>query len=192
MTNLTLNLTPVVQLSDDDFYYLCQANQDLKLERTAKGELVVMPPTGGVGGKGEADLIIDLGIWNRATKLGVVFSSSTGFKLPNGANRSPDAAWVRQERWEALTLPQRQKFPPLAPDFVIELRSATDELEPLQQKMQEYVDNGVRLGWLINPQQRQVEIYRFRQPKQVLESPRSLSGEDVLPGFSLDLSQIFA
>lgn len=210
MTNLTLNLTPVVQLSDDGFYDLCQANQDLKLERTAKGELVVMPPTGkdtaflspcvgkqvsgGVGGKGEADLIVDLGIWNRAsaTNLGVVFSSSTGFKLPNGANRSPDAAWVRQERWEALTLPQRQKFPPLAPDFVIELRSATDELEPLQQKMQEHIDNGVRLGWLINPQQRQVEIYRLRQPKQVLESPRSLSGEDVLPGFSLDLSRIFA
>lgn len=191
MTALTLNLSPVVQLSDDDFYNLCQANRELKLERTAKGELVVMSPTGGEGGRQEADLIIDLGLWNRQTRLGIAFSSSTGFKLPNGAERSPDAAWVRLDRWEALSPQQRRKFPPLAPDFVIELRSATDELEPLQQKMQEYMDNGVRLGWLINPQQRQVEVYRQGQSKQTLDSPASLSGEDVLPGFVLNLSRIF-
>lgn len=191
MTALTLNLSPVVQLNDDNFYNLCQANRDLKLERTAKGELVVMSPTGGEGGKGEADLITDLNIWNRASNLGVVFSSSTGFKLPNGADRSPDAAWVRRERWEALSPQERRKFPPLAPDFVIELRSATDELEPLQQKMQEYMDNGVRLGWLINPQERQVEVYCQGQPKQTLDSPASLFGEDVLPGFVLNLSRIF-
>jgi Uma2 family endonuclease len=191
MTALTLNLSPVVQLSDDDFYNLCQANRDLKLERTAKGELVVMSPTGGEGGRQEADLIIDLGLWNRQTRLGIAFSSSTNFKPPNGAERSPDAAWVRRERWEALTPQQRRKFPPLAPDFVIELRSATDELEPLQQKMQEYMDNGVRLGWLINPQDQQVEVYRQGQPKQTLDSPSSISGEDVVPGFILDLSRIF-
>jgi Uma2 family endonuclease len=184
-------MSAVVQLSDDDFYNLCQANRELKLERTAKGELVVMAPTGGEGGIGEADLITDLNIWNRSSRLGVVFSSSTGFKLPNGANRSPDAAWVRQERWEALTQEQRRKFPPLSPDFVIELRSATDEVETLQVKMQEYMENGVRLGWLINPQQRQVEVYRQGQPKETLNSPSSLSEEDVLAGFILDLSRIF-
>ncbi|PSB43924.1 hypothetical protein C7B80_22355 [Cyanosarcina cf. burmensis CCALA 770] len=178
-------------MNDDDFYNLCQVNPNLKLERTSTGELVVMPPTGGEGGKGEADLIVDLGIWNRQTQLGIVFSSSTGFKLPNGAARSPDAAWVELSRWEALTPEQRRKFPPLAPDFVIELRSPTDELEPLQAKMQEYMDNGVRLGWLVNPQQRIVEVYRQGQPKQVLDSPSSLSGEEVLPGFVLDLSRIF-
>jgi len=190
MTVLTLNLSAVAQLSDDDFYNLCQSNRDLKLERTVKGELVVMSPTGGEGGKGEADLITDLNIWNRYSKLGVVFSSSTGFKLPNGAARSPDAAWVKRSEWEALTPEQRRKFPPLAPDFVIELRSATDELETLQQKMQEYLENGVRLGWLIEPQNQQVEIYRQGQSKQTLD-PNSLSGEDVLPGFVLDLSIIF-
>jgi Uma2 family endonuclease len=150
-----------------------------------------MAPVGGEGGRQEADLIIDLGLWNHQTRLGVVFSSSTGFRLPNGANRSPDAAWVRKERWEALSQEQRRKFPPLAPDFVIELRSATDELEPLQVKMQEYMENRVRLGWLINPQQRQVEVYRQGQPKETLNSPNSLSGEDILPGFVLDLSRIF-
>lgn len=191
MVALILNLSSVIQLNDDDFYNLCQVNRDLKLERTAKGEVVVMSPTGGEGGKKEADLIIDIGIWSRQTQLGIAFSSSTGFKLPNGAERSPDVAWVRQERWEALTPQQRRKFPPLAPDFVIELRSATDELGTLQAKMQEYMDNGVRLGWLINPQQRQVEIYRLGQPKETQESPNSLSGEDVLPGFVLDLNRIF-
>ena len=190
MTVITLNLSPAIQLRDDDFFKLCQANRDLKLERTAKGELVVMSPTGGEGGKREADLIIDLGLWNRQTGLGIVFSSSTGFKLPNGADRSPDAAWVSQARWQALTEDQRRKFPPLAPDFIIELRSATDELETLQAKMQEYMENGVQLGWLINPQQRQVEVYGQGQPKQILDSPSSLSGENVLPGFVLDLSNI--
>jgi Uma2 family endonuclease len=188
---LTLNLSSVVQLTDDAFYNLCQSNPDLKFERNAKGELIVMPPTGGEGGKQEADLITDLNLWNRQTELGVVFSSSAGFKLPNGADRSPDAAWVRRERWVALTPEQRRKFPPLAPDFVIELRSATDELETLQAKMHEYMENRVRLGWLINPQQRQVEIYRQGQPKETLEYPTSLLGEDVLPGLVLNLSRIF-
>lgn len=184
---LTLKLD-TVHLTDEQFYQLCQNNRELQFERTAKGELIIMPPVGGESGNREADLIIDLGIWNRQTDLGYTFSSSTIFKLPNGADRSPDAAWVQRERWEALTPEQRRKFPPIAPDFVIELRSATDNLEMLRQKMEEYLDAGVKLAWLVNPQQQQVEIYRQGQNVELRNLPTELSGEDVLPGFSLSLS----
>lgn len=184
---LKLNLE-TVHLTDEQFYQLCQNNQELKLERTATGELIIMPPVGGESGNREADLIIDLGIWNRQTRLGYTFSSSTIFKLPNGADRSPDIAWIQKQRWEALTPEQRRKFPPIAPDFVIELRSATDDLESLRQKMQEYMDAGVKLGWLINPQNQQVEIYRLGKEVEVQNLPTELLGEDVLPGFSLYLS----
>jgi Uma2 family endonuclease len=187
MSPLTLNLD-TVYLTDEQFYQLCQNNRELQFERTAKGELIIMTPVGGESGNREADLIIDLGIWNRQTGLGFTFSSSTVFKLPNGADRSPDAAWIRRQRWEALTAEQRRKFPPIAPDFVIELRSATDDIETLHQKMQEYMDAGVLLGWLINPQQQQVEIYRPRQDVEVRNLPTELSGENILPGFSLSLS----
>ncbi|MDZ8034257.1 Uma2 family endonuclease [Nostoc sp. DedSLP04] len=187
MSPLTLKLD-TVHLSDEQFYHLCQNNRELKFERTAKGELIIMSPVGGESGNREADLIIDLGIWNRQTDLGYTFSSSTIFKLPNGADRSPDAAWIQGERWQALTPEQRRKFPPIAPDFVIELRSATDDLEILRSKMQEYMDAGVQLAWLINPQQQQVEIYRQKQDVEVRNLPTQLSGEDVLPGFSLSLS----
>ncbi|MDZ8095070.1 MAG: Uma2 family endonuclease [Nostoc sp. DedQUE05] len=187
MSPLTLKLD-TVHLSDEQFYHLCQNNRELKFERTAKGELIIMSPVGGESGNREADLIIDLGIWNRQTGLGYTFSSSTIFKLPNGGDRSPDAAWVQRERWQALTLEQRRKFPPIAPDFVIELRSATDDLEMLRSKMQEYMDAGVQLAWLINPQQQQVEIYRQKQDVEVQNLLTHLSGEDVLPGFSLSLS----
>ena len=195
---VTLNLDPVIHLTDKQFYELCQLNRDVRFERTADGHLVIMPPTGGETGRQNANLIIDLGNWNRQTNLGVVFDSSSGFKLPSGADRSPDAAWVKLERWKALTPEQCQKFPPLAPDFVIELRSASVraacpqdlDLKPLQEKMQEYLNNGVCLGWLINPQDQQVEIYRQGQTAAVLQSPENLSGEMVLPGFVLDLSQV--
>ncbi|MCW5312589.1 Uma2 family endonuclease [Nostoc sp. KVJ3] len=187
MSLLTLKLD-TVHLSDEQFYHLCQNNRELKFERTTKGELIIMSPVGGESGNREADLIIDLGIWNRQTGLGYTFSSSTIFKLPNGGDRSPDAAWIQRERWEALTPEQRRKFPPIAPDFVIELRSATDDLEMLRSKMQEYMDAGVQLAWLINPQQQQVEIYRQKQDAEVRNLPTQLSGEDVLPGFSLSLS----
>ena len=184
---LTLNLD-TVHLTDEQFYQLCQNNRELNFERTTKGNLIIMSPVGGDSGNREAELIIDLGIWNRQTGLGYTFSSSTIFKLPNGADRSPDAAWIRKERWEALTPEQRRKFPPIAPDFVIELRSATDDLETLRDKMREYMDAGVQLAWLINPQQQQVEIYRPGQDVEVRNLPTELSGENVLPEFSLNLS----
>ncbi|XWK91591.1 MAG: Uma2 family endonuclease [Phormidium sp.] len=186
VTPLKLNLNSV-HLTDEQFYQLCQNNRELNFERNAKGELIIMPPVGGESGNREADLTIDLGIWNRQTRLGYTFSSSTVFKLPNGGDRSPDAAWIRRERWEALTPEQRRKFPPIAPDFVIELRSETDNLSTLQEKMREYLDAGVRLGWLINPQQQQVEIYRLGEAVEVRNLPTELLGEDVLPGFSLRL-----
>ncbi len=147
-----------------------------------------MSLVGGESGNREADLIIDLGIWNRQTGLGFTFSSSSIFKLPNGAHRSPDAAWIQGERWQTLTPEQRRKFPPIAPDFVIELRAATDDLEMLRSKMQEYIDAGVQLAWLINPQHQQVEIYCQKQDTEVRNLPTQLSGEDVLPEFSLSLS----
>ena len=184
--SVTLNLENV-GLSDEQFYQLCQANQNWQLERTALGELVIMSPVGGVSGNREADLITDLNLWNRQTQLGRVFSSSTIFRLPNGGDRSPDAAWVANERWESLTPEEQEKFPPICPDFVIELRSRTDSLQKLQEKMQEYLNSGLRLGWLINPQAQQVEIYRPNQSVEIVQLPVSLSGEDALPGFVLDL-----
>lgn len=191
MTALVINLRPTINLTDDEFYEFCQHNSDLRIERTATGALVVMPPTGGESGHRNADLTTDVNLWNRQTELGVVFDSSTVFKLPNGANRSPDVAWITNERWNALSVEQQKKFPPIAPDFVIELRSETDTLKDLQEKMREYMGNGVRLGWLIDPQIRQVSIYRPDQPAETLQSPTTLSGEAVLPRFVLDLSRIF-
>ncbi len=188
MAAIVLNLKPFVDLSDDQFYELCQNHRELKFERTAQGELVIVAPVGGEGGSREAELIGDLVFWNRRTQLGKVFSSSTCFKLSNGADRSPDAAWVTWERWNQLTSAQQKKFPPICPDFVIELRSESDALEPLQQKMQEYIDSGLRLGWLINPQDRQVEIYRANQPKQVLQNPKQIDGENIIPGFVFTLA----
>jgi Uma2 family endonuclease len=180
-----------LRLSHAEFERLCRDNPERAFELTKDGELEVMPPVGGESSRQESDLITDLNIWNRQTGLGKTFSSSGAFILPNGAERSPDAAWVELSRWEALTPEQRQKFLPLAPDFAIELRSPTDRLSKLQAKMLEYRDNGVRLGWMINPQQKQVEIYRLNQDVELLDAPDRLSGEDVLPGFILDLNTIF-
>jgi Uma2 family endonuclease len=190
MTTLSLPLKvdlKHVYLSDEQFYQLCIHNPNLNIERSAAGVLIFMAPVGGDSGKREADFILDLGLWNRQTQLGEVFSSSTMFKLPGGGDRSPDAAWVERSRWEALTPEQRQKFPPIAPDFVIELRSRTDSLAMLQEKMQEYINGGIKLGWLFNPQDQQVEIYRQGQEKEVRALPTELSGEAVLPGFSLQV-----
>jgi Uma2 family endonuclease len=188
--SLTLDVKST-RLTDAQFFELCSANRDLRFERSADGELIIMPPTSGRIGNQNAEMSGQLGIWNRQTRLGKVFDSSTGFKLPNGADRSPDASWVRLERWNALTEEQKDSFIPLTPDFAVELRSKTDVLKTIQAKMQEYMDNGVRLGWLIDPKNQRVEIYRPGQQVEVLESPVSLSGEDVLPGFSLDLSPLW-
>ncbi|MHC5613141.1 MAG: Uma2 family endonuclease [Nostoc sp.] len=191
MSSLTLQFPPALKLTDEEFEQLIAVNQELRLELTAQGELVIMLPTGGETGERNLDIEGQLWLWKRQNKLGKAFNSSTGFKLPNGATRSPDASWVTIARWEALTPQQRKKFPPLCPDFVVELVSETDDLEDIQAKMREYIKNGLRLGWLINPKNKQVEIYRFNQAVEVLQSPRNLSGEDVLPGFLLDLEPIF-
>ena len=191
MTTLTLNLNPIIKLTDDQFFQLCQENENIRLERTAKGELIIMSPAGGETGSSNAGLTAQIWIWNQQNRLGKVFDSSGGFKLPNGANRAPDASWVKLERWNALTPEQQQKFPPICPDFVVELLSPSDSLKETQDKMKEYRDNGAVLGWLINRKSRQVEIYRPHQKLEVLESPATVSGEDVLPGFILNLESIW-
>ncbi|MBG1265789.1 Uma2 family endonuclease [Nostoc sp. WHI] len=191
MTAIAINLNPIIQLTDNQFYQLCRENPEVKFERNAAGELLIMPPTGGETGNRNFEISVDFGIWNRQTQLGICFDSSTCFKLPNGANRSPDVAWIRQERWDALTLEEKEKFPAIAPDFVLELMSPSDTLRETQEKMQEYIDNGVKLGWLINPKMRQVEIYRLGQPVEILTFPQQLSGEDILPGFILNLQIIW-
>ncbi|WP_017326844.1 Uma2 family endonuclease [Synechococcus sp. PCC 7336] len=192
MNALTVNLKPVLELSDDQFYDLCRANPDIKFERNPQGELIIMPPTGGETGKVNIEIAADFVIWNRQAKLGTLFDSSTGFKLPNGADRSPDVAWVCQERWDALTPQQREKFPPLAPDFVLELLSPSDRLPTIRAKLQEYIDSGVQLGWLLDRHSRTVEIYRPDRAVEVLQSPDRLSGEDILPGFVLNLDWVWS
>lgn len=191
MTALILNLSPTIELTDDQFWEICQNNRDLRFERTAQGEIIIMPPTGWENGNRNSRLNQRLSNWADVDGTGLVFDSSTGFILPNGATRSPDAAWVTRKRIEAIN-PNPARFLPMAPDFVVELRSATDSLQILQRKMHEYIDNGVRLGWLIDPQNQQVEIYQLGQEVTVLQSPTSLSGEDILPGFVLDLAQILS
>ena len=187
----TITLT-IPRLSAEEFVELCKANQDLQLERAATGEVIVMPPTYPWTGKQNFGLIAQLGAWIELTGLGIGFDSSTGFTLPNGAVRSPDASWISSDRWEALTDNQKQgEFSPIAPDFVVELRSSSDSVEKLRDKMREYIDNGVRLGWLIDSKAKQVEIYRQRKEVEVLQSPNTVSGEDVLTGFELNLSKIW-
>ncbi|MBD1862082.1 MULTISPECIES: Uma2 family endonuclease [Trichocoleus] len=191
MTSLTVDFNSIIDLTDEQFYQLCQKNRDLKFERSATGELIIMAPTGGETGNRNAGLTAQLWIWNQQQKLGQVFDSSTGFKLPNGANRSPDVAWVQQARWDALTPEQKAGFIPLCPDFVIELVSPSDRLTTVQEKMQEYRENGVQLGWLIDRKSQQVEIYRPNHDVEILKSPVSLAGEGILPGFVLSLDSVW-
>ncbi|MBE9228671.1 Uma2 family endonuclease [Phormidium sp. LEGE 05292] len=182
----------MLQVSHEQFVELALANRDLQLERTATGELIVMPPTGSETGNKNFDISGQIWYWNRQTKLGVAFDSSSGFHLPNEADRSPDAAWIRQERWDALTKEQQESFAPICPDFVLELRSKNDNMEPLRAKMREYLENGASLGWLIDRKNQKVEIYRQNRDVEVLDRPLSLSGEDVLPGFVLDLTEVWS
>ncbi|MGK7884219.1 MAG: Uma2 family endonuclease [Crocosphaera sp.] len=180
-------------VNSEQFAALAATNRDLRLERTATGRLIVNPPTGSESGKRNLSISGQLNNWFESNdNLGEAFDSSTGFELPNGANRSPDASWVSKNRWLTLTSEQRKGFAPLCPDFVVELRSETDSLKKLRDKMQEYIDNGAQLGWLIDPQNKRVEIYRAGQGVEVLEHPSTLSGEAVLPGFILTLKRIWA
>ncbi|MFQ3680012.1 MAG: Uma2 family endonuclease [Pseudanabaenaceae cyanobacterium] len=188
---IALDLTPLASLSPEAFARLCAANPEARLERTAQGELIVMAPTGGETGSQNAHLTLQLGMWNLRTQAGVVFDSSTGFVLPNGATRSPDLAWIARERWQALSPEARRGFVPLCPDLAVELLSPSDSRQQIQSKMQEYRANGCRLGWLIDPQSRRVGIYRPQQAPEVVAAPPTLSGEDVLPGFVLDLAPIW-
>ncbi len=191
MEAVTVDFKPILDLTDEQFYQLCRSNPDVKFERTATGELIIMPPTGGETGNRNSRINQQLVNWSDEDGTGIVFDSSTCFKLPNGADRSPDASWIKLTRWDTLQPEEKEKFPPIYPDFVIELLSPSDTLKVTQKKMEEYQENGVPLGWLINRKLRQVEIYRIGQSVQILENPNSLSGEDVLPGFILDLEKIW-
>ena len=179
------------QLSDEQLFQLCQMNPDLRIERTAEGEIIIMPPTGGETGHRSAAVITQLTLWAWEDGTGVTFDSSTGFDLPNGATRSPDAAWVRRSRLGGLTEEQKEKFLPLCPDFVIEIRSSSDSLSALQDKMREYMDNGAKLGWLIDGKQQKVFIYHPDQPIEELDKPVTLSGEMLLHGFTLNLEKVW-
>ena len=178
--------------TQQEFEALAASYPELRMELTKEGRLLIMPPAGGESGGRNADLTADLVYWNRQSLTGKVFDSSTGFVLPNGADRSPDASWVERSRWESLSAEQREKYVPLCPDFVVELLSRTDSLAETREKMGEYLENGVRLGWLINPRRKQVEIYRPGQEAEVLDNPASVSGEPILPGFTLDLKDILS
>lgn len=191
----TISLPPrlelKIDLTDEQFWQVCHNNADLQFEMTATGELIIMSPTGGTTSERNADLTFQLKIWNRQAKLGKVFDSSGGFELPNRAKRAPDSSWVKLERWNALTEEEQDRFAPLCPDFVVELMSPSDTLPETRAKMVEYMDNGARLGWLINRKKRQVEIYRPQREVEVLDNPQTVSGENVLPGFVLDLATIW-
>jgi Uma2 family endonuclease len=191
MNTRSINLPETLTISQEQFKKIATANRDLRLEKNAQGQLIIMPPTGGSTGKKNFYLAGQLFVWNERNQLGVAFDSSTAFHLPNGANRSPDVAWIRKERWEQLTPDQQDDFAPLCPDFVIELRSKTDSLKPLREKMQEYVENGLKLGWLIDPKGKTVEIYRRNREVEILQYPISLLGENILPDFVMDLQKVF-
>lgn len=191
MLKTTITIPQTFKVTHEQFQQIAAVNRDLRLERTATGELIIMAPTGSETGNRNLDIEGQLWLWNRQTKLGVAFNSSSGFKLPNGADRSPDASWVKLERWQTLTPKEREGFAPLCPDFVVELRSKSDNMEPLREKMREYMANGSRLGWLIDRKNQKVEIYRQNQDVEILNNPRTLSGEDVLPGFILDLTDVW-
>jgi len=190
-TYITLRLSPAIEITDDEFFAFCQLNRDLRFERTAEGDIIVMAPTGGETGNRNADITAQLVTWTKRDGTGAAFDSSTGFKLPNGADRSPDGSWVRKSRLAALTHEEKLKFLPLCPDFVIELLSPTDTLAVTQAKMDEYIENGAQLGWLIDPEMRQIHIYRPHQAAVILETVTEIAADPELPGFVLDLREIW-
>ncbi|CAN5615680.1 Uma2 family endonuclease [soil metagenome] len=188
---VVLHTNPALDMDEEQFFEFCQQNKDVRIERTAEGDLEVMPPTGGETGNRNIELAAQLQIWTRQNETGAAFDSSTGFVLPNGAVRAPDAAWAHRERLAELTAEQKRKFLPLCPDFVVELCSPTDSLAIVQAKMREYLENGTRLGWLIDPEERKVHLYLPDKAPQVLENPGEVSGEPVLSGFTLELRRIW-
>jgi Uma2 family endonuclease len=191
MNTIFVQLNPDIQLTDRQFQQLCQNNRNLNFERSSQGDLIIMSPTGGSTGNRNGRLNQQLFNWSDRDRSGIAFDSSTGFKLPNGADRSPDAAWVTNDRWNALTVDEQDRFIPLCPDFVVELMSPSDSRSVLQSKMQEYQDNGVRLGILIDRTIKQIEIYRIGKTMEIVDRPEIISGEDVLPGFELKMSLIW-
>ncbi|MEH2221674.1 Uma2 family endonuclease [Nostoc sp.] len=190
-TPLTVNFPSLVQMTNEQFYEFCQANGDLRIERTANGEVIIMPPAFSDTGNRNFNIAAQLGNWTEQDGTGIGFDSSTGFTLPNGAMRSPDASWIELERWNALTDAQKASFAPICPSFVIELRSSSDRLIKLQEKMQEYIDNGALLGWLIDRQNRKVYIYRPNREVEILDNPEAVSGNPELPGFVLRMGKIW-
>ena len=188
---LIVRAHPVFDLSDDEFFEFCQINRDLRIERNAHGEFIVMPPTGGQTSEQNAEIAMQLRAWAKRNGTGTTFDSSGGFLLPNGAVRSPDAAWVKTSSLAVLSAEQRRKFLPLCPEFVIELRSPADSLRTLQEKMQEYLDNGAQLGWLIDPEEERVYVYRPAMGVEIVHHPDTLSGAPVLPDFVLDLREVW-
>ena len=188
---LVIRMQPDVRMTDDQFFDFCQINRDLRIERTAEGEILVMPPAGFQSGRRNAEITAQLTEWARTDARGVVTDSSGGYTLPNHATRAPDAAWTLASRLASISEEQQEKFLPLCPDFVIELRSRSDRLPDLQAKMEEYSANGARLGWLIEPYQRQVYVYRPGAVVQCLENPETISGDPELPGFVLDLRKVW-
>ena len=187
---LALNVR-ALEMTEDQFLKLCSDNGDLRLELTAARELIIMPPAGLESGWQEQELVLQVGIWAKMDGTGRVFSSNAGYTLPNGAVRAPDVSWMPLSRWESLSREDQTKFGHTFPDFAIELRSPSDSLREVQHKMQEYMENGVRLGWLIDPQNQRVHVYRPGQPVEILEEPTEVSADPVLPGFVLDLSAIW-
>jgi Uma2 family endonuclease len=188
---ITISFRAIGGLSDDAFYRFCRDNRDLTFERNAAGKIVFIPNTGGKTGNWNAEIIFQLSAWNRTYQLGITFDSSTTFRLPDTAMRSPDAAWIARERWDKLTPKEQEQFPPLCPDFVIELRSRTDSLASLQKKMQESIKNGCRLGWLIDVKGQATHVYRpGREVQKVPSFDTTLSGGEVLPGFTLNLREL--
>ncbi|RCJ40031.1 hypothetical protein A6769_04355 [Nostoc punctiforme NIES-2108] len=190
-TPLTVNLPSLVQMTNEQFYEFCQANGDLRIERTANGEVIIMPPAFSDTGNRNFNIAAQLGNWTEQDGTGIGFDSSAGFTLPNGAMRSPDASWIELERWNALTEAQKASFAPICPDFVIELSSSSDRLIKLQDKMQEYIDNGALLGWLIDRQNRKVYIYHLNREVEILENPEAVTGNPELPGFILRMTKIW-
>ncbi|KST66215.1 Uma2 family endonuclease [Mastigocoleus testarum] len=190
-TPMVLKFAPVIRMTDDQLFDFCQLNKDLRIERQANGEIIIMTPTGSETEERNFDLIGQLWLWTKQDGTGVGFGSSGGFTLPSGAVRSPDAAWIKKVDWEAIPPEKRKKFAPICPEFVVELRSETDALKILKTKMEEYIENGTRLGWLIDRIDRKVYVYSSNNVIKELSNPATLNGDDVLPGFILDLSRIW-